>query len=94
MNIDDYMKLKEEKDRVVSEREDLLASCLFQDGIIKKAIYYVEELISDTKGMINNYNNEDKEQTIKRFIEDLETDIKHYEYLIKILNGGVNNELD
>lgn len=54
---------------------------------INKAIQYIEELISDTKGIINAYNYEDKENTIKRYIEDLETDIKNYEYLEYILRG-------
>ena len=58
---------------------------------IDKAIEYIEEIVSDTKGIIDTYNYEDKEETIKRYIEDLETDIKHYEYLLDILKGG-NNE--
>lgn len=57
---------------------------------IVKAIDYLEELISDTKGMIDNYNNEDKEQTIKRFIEDLKTDLEHYKYLQLLLRGEKN----
>ena len=57
---------------------------------IVKAIDYLEELISDTKGMIDNYNNEDKEQTIKRFIEDLKTDLEHYKYLQLLLRGEEN----
>jgi hypothetical protein len=34
---DEIYKLQNDKERVVSEREDLLASCLHQDKIIKKA---------------------------------------------------------
>ncbi len=59
---------------------------------IAKAIDYLEELISDTKGMIDNYNNEDKEQTIKRFIEDLKTDLEHYKYLQLLLRGEDNGK--
>lgn len=36
-------ELKEDKDRVVSEREDLLSSCLYQDTIIKKSIGYIKD---------------------------------------------------
>jgi GH35 family endo-1,4-beta-xylanase len=83
-------KLQKDKDRLVEERDDLLSSCLYQDEIIKKAIKLLEELISDTKGIINDYNHEDKEETITRFVEDLKTDIKHYEHLEDILRGEDN----
>jgi GH35 family endo-1,4-beta-xylanase len=88
----DYIKLKEEKDRVVSEREDLLASCLYQDDIIKKAIHYVEELISDTKGIINDYSYHKDEH--QKDIDLLKEDIEHYGYLISILKEGIKYELD
>lgn len=57
---------------------------------IVRALGYLEELISDTKGIIDSYNNEDKEQTIKRFIEDLKTDLEHYRYLQLLLRGEKN----
>ena len=39
-------KLQKDKDRVVSEREDLLSSCLYQDGIIEEIKEYCEEIES------------------------------------------------
>ena len=42
--------------------------------------------------MIDNYNNEDREQTIKRFIEDLKTDLEHYKYLQLLLRGEDNGK--
>jgi len=57
---------------------------------IDKAIEYIEELIADTKGMLNDMKYQDKEETITRFVEDLKTDIKHYEHLEDILRGEDN----
>lgn len=57
---------------------------------ITKAIEYINELIADTKGMLNDMKYQDKEETITRFVEDLKTDIKHYEHLENILRGEDN----
>lgn len=54
---------------------------------IDKAIEYIEELISDTKGTLNDMRYCDKRVNITQFVEDLEDDIKHYEYAIGILKG-------
>lgn len=70
--------IKKQTEKIIPENHEL-------HNRISKATGYIEELISDTKGIINAYNYEDKEETIERYIEDLETDIKHYEYLSNIL---------
>lgn len=75
--------IKKQTEKIIPENHKL-------HNRISKATGYIEELISDTKGIINAYNYEDKEETIKRYIEDLETDIKYYEYLSNILRGEDN----
>jgi hypothetical protein len=82
---------------IKNQEEQLKANDLMINELINridKAIELLEELISDTKGIINAYNYEDKEETIKRYIEDLETDIKHYEHLLDILRGEDNDNND
>jgi hypothetical protein len=76
-------------------QKDLLIDILrhelsVKDKRIDKAIEYINELIADTKGMLNDMKYQDKEETITRFVEDLKTDIKHYEHLEDILRGEDN----
>jgi hypothetical protein len=78
-------------------QKDLLIDILrhelsVKDKRIDKAIEYINELIADTKGMLNDMKYQDKEETITRFVEDLKTDIKHYEHLEDILRGEDNEE--
>jgi hypothetical protein len=58
---------------------------------LSKAIEYINELIADTKGMLDDMKYQDKEETITRFVEDLEKDIKNYEHLEDILRGEDND---
>lgn len=63
----DVLEARIDKDRLVSEREDLLASCLYQDKIIKKAIdklyCWGEVLNADfQKEMLDILRGEDNEE--------------------------------
>lgn len=77
MHLKSYLKNIEQVNKVLYERID-------------KAIEYTNELIADTKCMLDDMKYQDKEETITRFVEDLEKDIKNYEHQISILRGDDN----
>lgn len=71
-------------------RDDIKMTLDYIDELenkINKAIEYTNELIADTKCMLDDMKYQDKEETITRFVEDLEKDIKNYEHQISILRG-------
>lgn len=75
-------------DYEVLNREDysLLLSYIEQlENNRDKAIEYIEEIISSTKGVLNDYNYH-KEHN-KQLIELLKEDIEMYKHILNILKG-------
>jgi hypothetical protein len=86
--LSDFIKetLKEIEDKNKTLDKIIEENIVVRDRL-SKAIEYINELIADTKGMLDDMKYQDKEETITRFVEDLEKDIKNYEHLEDILRG-------